>query len=335
VPRACVKVFTTLIGTGVQTVTGIVDSHGNPFVGKLVFFQGGNAALNAVSYQDSANNAYIDDRGADDGTSRMATALGDISLFGIKVVSGGVAGYSLIDYQSDVFFGGNFQGTSYVSAFRLGEFDITYNNARADSVMCVVLGGNDFNADYGFGLGNGTISTTSVPAALFNVGSAQAMTSTLGSSTGAGGSYLGYGWDTNGSGRGAVVYEVINQGGNGRGQLGDRCGVELSSGVYASAPVVSSWDALSLTVSGATGPTRYASFAFSGGGLAARAGSFNQPVSTGQQTISLGINAKWVVLAGTGITTSVSASTDRAEFAMGWTDAAHGVKSLARVTPEG
>lgn len=325
--KACVKVITTRTGTGVQTITGIVDRSGSPFVPTLVLFQSGNTALNAVSYQDSVNNACADDRGADDGTSRMSSGLADISRFGLKLACIGIGpSYSILDVQADIFFGGNLQGHASVTAFRLGECDITFdlNNRGGDSVMCAFLGGDDFEVDYGYGLTNGVMATTAQPAALFNVGSLQAMTSAGGgASTSAGGSSLGYGWDTNGSGRGAAVYEVINQGGNGRGQLTDRCGVSLGSGSFgAAAPVVSSWDANSLTIAGSVAGANYASFAFSGARLAARALAFTQPTEPGPQTINIGINAKWVVLAAVGIEASASPSTDRAEFAIGWTDGA-------------
>lgn len=309
----------------VQTVTGIRDRDLVSFVGSLAFIQSCNAPNNTLSYQTGLNNASVDDRGADDGVKGMSTALGDIGRFGGKLTAGGAGTrYSLVDYQADIFFGGNFQGYGRISAFRSGELDITWTlMARpGDVFLLTVFGPGEPFFEYGRGLQNGTTTTARRPFGIFNVGAVEPMSATLNIATGSAGNYLGYGWDCRDSNRGSVAYQNIDQSGNARGSKTDRCGlaIDTPSGVSGAVPAVTTWSDTSYTLTGGAGAINYTTFVLEGESGIARAGVFNAPLVPGTQTYALDLDAYWIVGASAGTPTATPFLTDQASFSMGWTN---------------
>lgn len=331
---ATIQVWTGIIPTppantlGPVLHNGIVDRFGNPITGKIAFFQSGDTVLNTLMYQDALNNAFVTDVGADTGLDRYSWGVGDIGRFGIKIcATGGGQTASQIDYQSDLFFAGNFQGAAAVPTvldFGPGSMLLNYTindvNRGNRSVMATVIDG-DFDLVYGGGTLAGDYATPSPAKALLNVASFMGMGHTTGLVTGAGGFSTGYGWDTYRNQRAVIAASITNQGGNARGQALDRMAGVPGGGAWANGPVyVSAWNPLSYTI---TGPSTlsYNRFAFCGDLLDANAGEFLMPADAGAvQDIDLGINAAWVIFSSCGLGDTDLPTTDRCELTMGWTD---------------
>lgn len=318
--KACVLVFPAKgIGPGVQTVTGVLDHEGNPFAGTLFEFHG-NTPLNTIAAP------YRRSYGTDDGVSvRRGQAVDEISLFGGKIMCSGSSGqYSLLDERSSTGFGGFIERRAYISAVRVGEFDITYdvNNRTGDSLMVTVFGGADLLTNVGT-LNPTTLSVGFPPEALLF---REQILSTASTATGGGDGQYGLGWATRLSGQGFSTIRVTGQGGNARYQRSDLCSALVDGGwplppVYTTAHerTVSSWDVLGAVVSGtANGQTQYVAV----GGIQAAAGVLTQPAGGGLQEIVTGLDNRVVFLSSVGAVASGSVQTDRAEWAYGAMSAA-------------
>lgn len=321
--QACVLPVVSRTGTGVQTVTGVVDQDAVAFVGKLAFLLSVGTIFDTLDYQTGINiTATVWNQGADTGVDGASSSMGDIDQFFSKVVStGDTRRYSLGDYQPDIFFGGNWQGYAYVSAFRSGEVDLTYdlNNRGGFGFLLVVLGGDDLVVDLNASMLSGVYSTTGAPVAVLAMSAAYPLGSTPTATTGAGGSQIAWGWDTRDGGRAVASASLVHMGGNGRGQLSDRLFTTISGSSFSGAPYVSAWEALSYTI--ADGYSAVCNqFAFSG--VRSYAGVTNLRTTVGQQSIELGIAAKWVKIVAVGIEASPLVDTSQFQLCVGWSDGA-------------
>lgn len=319
--KACVIPVVTRTGTGVQTVTGVVDQDGNAFVGKFVLAISVGALFNTISYQGGPNvTATVWNHGADTGVVGASGSTGDIDQFFAKVVStGDTSRYSIGDYQPDIFFGGNWQGYAYVSAFRSGELDITYdlNNRGGWGLLLVVLGGDDLLIDSGSSMTSGTYATSGVPTAVLALTTSYAMGAGKAATTGAGSRQMFWGWDAKDTGRGVAGFELIHFGGNSRGQITDRMWTAFSGAAYSGAAYVSAWGASSYTITSGFVSSAIR-FAFSG--VRSFAGAANLRTTVGTQVINLGIAARWVKIVTVGIQTSAVVDTTQAQYCVGWAD---------------
>lgn len=319
--KACVKLVASRVGVGVQTVTGIVDRDGLPFTGKVVLNLNLGVALNTLGYQSGANiTAVAYNHGIDNAVDGVGASVGDIDQFVAKIVStGDLRRYSFGDYQPDIFFGGNWQGYGYVSAFRSGELDITWalNNRGGFGMMLVVLGGDDLVLNYSAGVLSGTIATSGAPVAVLNLASSYVMGSAALATTGAGGRQMTWGWDTKFYGRATAAALMLNQAGNSRGLLSDRMFTTISGAAFSGAPRVSAWGGASYTIADgyAAGSN---TVAFSG--VRAYQTVFNLNTATGLQVVPIPIAAKWVKLVTVGAVASALVDTTQAQLCVGWTD---------------
>lgn len=322
--KACVKVFASKVGTGVQTVTGIVDSDGVTFAADRLIFIHTESVVNTLDWGDDLSNSMADNRGIASATQGASGSLADIGRHDIKIASTGFGRhYSLLDLQADDFFGGNFQGYGYVSAIRDGEFDITWDlqNRGGYAVIVAAFAGSDLTVDVIQSTLNGAHSTSTNPQGVFFWGDFGAFVSSpTDALIGAGGNDLQVGWDTRSSGRGIAAYTVGHQTGNARGTITDRClsGLSVSTG-WTSTGTISAWGGSSYTISGG-GSSSTAALAFCGTNIRTAAGSFRAPAVASQVSIPIGIKAKWVVIASVGVVPSPTASLNGASFSMGWTD---------------
>lgn len=319
--KACLVLATSQVGIGVQTLTGIEDRDGNPFVGKIAFAINTQSDFDTLAYQTGVNvTATVWNHGADDGTRGCSSSRGDIDQFFAKIAStGDTRRYSVGDYQPDIFFGGNWQGFAYISAFRLGELDLTwpFNNRGGFGLMLVVLGGDDLVFDAAQGLSTGTYSTSGQPVAVLTMSAAYAFGSSATATTGAGGAQIAWGWDTKVGGRAAALSLMINQAGNARGAVTDRMFASISGASFIGAPYVSNWDAASYDVSDGF-IVAGNQFAFSG--VAANAVEVPLRTTPGQQVIDLQIAARWVKIVAVGTIASATVDTSQAQLSIGWTD---------------
>lgn len=313
--KACVGTFSCPV-TAVPLVVSVpvVDRSGSQFIPTLILFQGGQAILNTIQYQNSLNNAFIDDKGASTATLQTGTAVGSINRFSFQTVSGGVGyHYPILDYQADVFFSGNFQMVARVTSIYLGGFDVTItSSSRINDWSFVALGGDDLIIEFPTNISgsaatnfNDTYYTSVQSKGIFSPGYSWPMNANdnfpPGYATGAGGGTQGYGWDTPDSGRGVSLYLITGQNGddNFACTRTDRMGGAISSaGVLNSqTPHVSSWGATSYVLSGApSGGLIGFHFSFGGDTTITKAGNFNSPGITGIQQIDLGLDARWVKL---------------------------------------
>ena len=310
--QACVLTFNVRSGTGTQTVTGVVDQNGNPFVGKFFFILGGQVAVDTLTAGGSANvNSYIWDMGVDNGTYAGASAQGD-NVFQFpptKIASGGVGnGGAFLDFQSDIFFGGTQQRNGYVSAIRSGEFDITFtlNNRTGDAYMVAVLGGDvDVNL-YPTGVasqttmrGGTTYPTVSTPKGLWTLQVQAPQAARNSPTTGAGGGASGFGFQTVDGSKGYISGIVGNfsqsGGANSRYQSTAEASADigLTVGSDTNKLSVATWGSSDFTtdVTTATGNGRIP-VAFSGASVRCASGAFTQVTATGTQTIDTGINPR-------------------------------------------
>lgn len=323
--KCCTLAFTTRSGVGVQTVTGVVDVDGNPFIGKFFIFQGAfcdNNVLKTLTH----NMGY--DMGVSDGVNGEANGFGDVFQFSAKICSGmGYAHYCVGDTHPDIFFGGAFDGAAYISAVRSGEFDLTWdqnNRGGSDTKLVTVFGGDDLTTSYN-GLTNVAVVTPTIPQGFLSMSTHGAgFGTTSGAFSGAGGQAVSIGFATRDGDQGAMGIHLQNQGINSRALLTDRytLGLDSSLGlpvINGTPRHVSSWDALSYTTTGSNIGGRD-ELAFCGSGIKTAGGSFIQQATVGNQTVTTGINAKWLMLATVGNTSSLVADASRCEWSLGWTD---------------
>lgn len=326
-PQVCTKVFASKIGTGVQTITGIEDINGVSFTPEMIMFFNTESVVNTLDWGDDFSNSVADNRGY----ARLGQGCGgsgaDIGRFGVKVASTGASsGYSVLDLQADVFFGGNYQGFGYVSDIRDGEFDITWDQQLRGgyAVLCACFAGPDLDLSFVQDTRNGSHTTAANPKGVFFNGKLFGMDDVPGTALiGAGGFSHIVGWDVNGSDRATVGYTIANQGGNARGSAADRCFADLttgSGGAWTYGATISSWGANSYTISGGT-TSAISALAFCGSSIRCASGRFSKPATTGNQTVVTGIKAHWLAITTVGLTDSVSNPTnDIVNFSFGMTD---------------
>lgn len=317
--KSWVGTFLPRTGTGTQTITGIVDRDGAAFTPKFVLFQSGYAALNILT-TTGTDTVYADFHGADNLTDPVAMTRADCLGAGVgkflggfqTPAGGGATQASLLDHDAAAAFGGVTYRLATVTAVASGSFTLTYtvNSRTGDAVLCTVLGGDDFDIDQHEEVTNGTITTTGPAQAVLTMSHSFSAQS-------------GWGWDTRESDRGVSICFVQNQGGNSRYQRSDTCAASVdvnTNTVVTGAPYVSAWGDTSYTIAGSSDIKAFTQFAFSGTDLIARAGVFTQPTTTGQQTVTLGLDAQWLMVVSRGAEAGTTLLTDQAETALGWTD---------------
>lgn len=327
--QACVLTFTAITASsGVQTITGVVDTDGNEFIGRTFLFYNGAVGNNSLAYGSSFGHAYAFNTGIDMGDGRGGSSgTADTTQFGVTISSGGSGyGYSLLDVGANAFFGGDINRLARVTAVRLGEFDITYNinTFGGDSVVCVILGGDSLEITEGYDPTNlQTIPTTSAPVGVVFT-RCQTPISTppaYGSATGAGGGGgAGIGWSTRDDAINESMH-ILGQGytTNVRYQRSTLTCVDVNPTTYVGqyGLTVASWGANSFTMSAGLNSGNSA-LAFSGSNVAARSGLLTQPLIGGTQTVDTGILPRLVILASYGAAPSTTALTDQAEIVVGF-----------------
>ncbi len=239
------------IGAGVQTITGVQDPLGS-FIGTCVFFQSGLAAVNTLACDGTGwYGTYTDSRGVETGSVRSAqSASGVYSGFNFKAQDSAqsLGDDSLVNCISDSFGSGVIDRAAKVTAFRSGEFDLTYttNTRTGDTVIAVVLA----EIDLAFtGSGNGTTSTPSKPQGLLALPTF-VPASSGGTSAATGGQNVPWGFATRDGDYGTATLNVVNQNNNYSAQLSTAFSAEVNgSGVLnAARPTVSAWGDTSLTI---------------------------------------------------------------------------------------
>ncbi len=327
--QACVLSFAVRSGVGTQTVSGVVDADGAPFVGKFFLFQSGYAVINTVTHGAAIPlNAYMDAHGASygaigSGGRGSASVCADVDASFKDVAGGETGGYSVVDFTAQPSFGGFFQRLAYVSAVASGSFTLTYdqNDRTGDSVLVTILGGDDFTVD-DMDLTNGVHVTTAKPQALL-VPPTPGMAGSLSSANSTGGRNYSWGWDTRDSERGASATKIFLLGTNVGMQVTDCIALALNADgtAFDSTPIVSAWNDLALTTSGNT-PDFIGTAAWSLGGdtLRSAAGALTQPLTTGIQTFDTGIDAKWIMFVSAGTVASPDPHNPEASTTVGWGD---------------
>jgi hypothetical protein len=322
--QCCITPISISAGETSVPVSNVVDRDGEEFAGKLFLVMSGNVAFNTLGYQTGLNNGFADYRGIATPTAGMAHASADIARFGGKICSdGGASGYSVLDLQADVFFGGNFQRRGYITDVQVGAYRIALDlNNRDGDVVIAVIGGDDLAVDaITSALFNGTFNTSAAPVGLLALSRGAGISETLSAVIGAGSSPMLWGWDTKESGRGCAAYVVGNQSGNSRVQLSDRFAAVIdTSSISGGVPVVEAWGQGSYSVSGATGTLSVQQVAFGGTGVKCAAGAFRLPAVDGQVTVDLGIDASFVMGMSIGAPPTTSLLTGEAHISYGWTD---------------
>jgi hypothetical protein len=323
--KACVVAWNARTGTGTQTVTGVVDAAGVPFMGSVLIPIVAYAADGVLT---NSGNAACWNIGIDTGTLAGASGSADVAvpiLFPsphyIKVSDAGQStNRSILDTGAQLFFGGYISRLAKVASWGVGSFTLQYdqNDRTGDTIIGVVLGGADLNIDIHYPLTNATYSTTAAPVGVLCLPVRGGIASSAGAANGtngAGGVALGIGWDTQAGGRGTATQFVINQGGNTRQQVTTAC--DIQSGAAA----VTAWGASSYTVTGVSGSAGTLHAAFSGSGIKADAGAITQPLVPGNQTITTTIPApRLVFLLSYGAPADPNQKTDAALTSLGFAD---------------
>ncbi len=148
VVQACVLTFTNRVGTGTQTITGVVDEDGDPFIASVFLFQSGFVAANTVQSGAAGVNAFETSIGVDTGASRSSISIPDCySVFNFKAAAGGVSfgDHSHIEGYVTNFSQFVFRTQAKVSAVRSGEFDLLYDlndSGGAYIIEVLALGGD-------------------------------------------------------------------------------------------------------------------------------------------------------------------------------------------------
>ena len=214
--KRCVLVFPAKgTGPGVQTVTGVSDPDTGAFIGEVVIFQSGLAGLNTLASGGAGIGTYTDSRGADNGSVRSAlSASGLYSGFNFKAADTGqsLGNHSIATVISDSFGSAVLDRQAKITAFRLGEFDITYdvNTRTGDYIIAIILAEIDVAFINNI---NGTYTTPSKPQGLIAL-PIPGLAASGGTSSGTGGNPVLWGYATRDADYGAANVLVVNQGNN-------------------------------------------------------------------------------------------------------------------------
>jgi len=312
--QACLVIMTITAGTGVKTITGVVDHTGAPFLGETFLFVG-NSGLNALEYAvgTSTPGARLS-LGIDD-TSAVHQCFGmenNISGSGGREDCAGVSDqFSVGSMHSQTFFGGAWWRLGYVSAVRSGEFDVTLttNVLSGDSYLVLVLAGGD--ASYGYVSNVAShYPTTHAPVTgvlfaseIFPIGGTHTGTTAQGS--------LGWGSAQLAPPAQAVMSIATAISGNSR-RLPITAATDPLSNLRSLTGFPS--DGFDLTA----GPIGASYVAFSG--CACASGVLTQPTTTGPQTIVTGIQNRFVLLAAINDPASDVWNAGAAEWSLGMAD---------------
>jgi hypothetical protein len=338
----------TDLTTGTFTVTGVVDgTTGTPFQGTWFMVQGGTTfSTDTILYQAInffSANAKSDVLGAQDLTQGSGGAQAERGQ-GFRQVNGAISsGYPILNLEATTLFGGIVTIAAYVSASRVGEFDVTmpFNSGNVTfttSFAIVVFGGDDLTVEFPNSTGipqlqDGNYPCSARPAAFFCLSASGAGPLGTSTATGAGGGQMGYGWEARDSGRGTATYLLAGQFGtpspspNSGVVCTDRLGVNFASGsaIDTPAPIVGAWhdSPPSVDITGSMGSGfGYAPVIFSGDLIQAVALDFTQdpdPI-TAMQTVALGIYPRWIMVASEGTDDLNTPSVTKLDHAIGWTD---------------
>ena len=329
---SCILAFQSLASPGTQTVSGVVDAQtGISFTPEVLIPLGGYAdVLNAVTNTDSRYHLDVGlhkvsaGAGGAKGTGSYQYNIFFPSPTYLKIDdSFDGTGYAFMDSAPFIFFGGLIYGTGYVSATASGSFDITWTAAARTSYRTVlVLGGTTWDLAVHPGISNTTYATASRARAALWFSGFNTYGTAKSAASGAGGTNMGLGFDVDGSNRGALSHFSQNQSTNARVQVFDRIDAQTDlAAITSGTPIVSAWGGTSgFTVSGASGALTALGLSFSGTDVRAKSGRFNVPAANGSFSVTLGINAKFVILMGVGAASSAAVRTDQASNCMGWTD---------------
>jgi len=302
-----------------QTITGVADEDG-PFVGTWFVFQSAYAALDTVTSGLFPINAYMDGRGLAFGAlfaggAGVANVTADVFLAGVKdSASMHSAAYSVTDFNAQLSFGGAGWRQAYVSAVASGTFDITYdqNDRTGDTVLCTVFGGDDLQFTEIVTPSTGSHATVAKPQGVIAFGVA-ALDTTRAAQTGTGGESVNRGWDTREGNRGSSYVAVpFGQNNNDTAQYTDTIFGQGGAGSVQ----VSGWGDTGIVITNTGGGSPM--LAVCGDDIRTAAGILTQPVSTGAQPFSTGINARWICFISNGYPADSGLQTVTAETAVGW-----------------
>jgi hypothetical protein len=306
--KCCTLFVDSRTGTGAQTVTGVVDRDGNPFIGKAFIFQG-STFKNVISYWAAGGghlfsqyDGAIYNSGYDGLTAstRLSNGFGDGDLLGIKQNSGGSAGdHSLLYCHTQAAFGGAIRRMGYITAVRSGEFDLQYdvNSTDPDTFNVTILGGDDLDVSFQRQDAFKTITPgfTPVVALLKN----QLLFSSSAISGGGGASW---GWALDDGSQMSMGTQLVDLGTNWSAYFTDKpvFTINNTTGAISSTNTItfgpSSWSYVN-NVPGIGAPLTL-------GGCVAACGTITQPSVTGFQTYTPGIDPKFIFIVGTGGTAS-------------------------------
>ncbi len=313
--KCCVLTFDTRSGTGVQTITGVVDNTGVAFVGKVFLFQSAYAPLNTLTSGAAPINRYMDSRGVDTGTLRSALLAVDVySGFNFKDGYGSLSlgDYSLIDTATTV------QRTASITAIRSGEFDLTYaTNARTgDAVLVLVLGGDDLTTAFTNTI-NGTYVTAAKPQGILALPVPTPAVSG-GTSTSAGGHSVSWGFATRDGVYGTSVLNVVSQGDNFSAQRTTAwsSAIDPTTGVLGSLATIAAWGDLSFTI--ANGQAATIPLALCGDQVRTSGGRLVQPLTAGTQIFDTGIAAKVILFFSVGQVEATTVYSTSGQQVTGW-----------------
>lgn len=312
--KRCIKLVTAKgTGAGVQTITSINDADdGLPFVGKFGWVIAGFLT----------NGTFVPwfnfDHGFDDGTTHFGSGAGEIEQFGSRIASGGSGNRSILDVSGNAFFGGDIFRKAYISAFRSGEADITYdtNDRTGDVFLLVILGGDDLSVQLGTGALGANATGFEPKGVLFKDNTVTATSPVV-----SGGAYPYFGFAAVDGNAGDLAIGMDSPGFvNGRYQRIDKAASTLVAGgpVLGNEVTVSAWGATSFTLAGAALNPPYA--AFGGDEIRAACGNGTQPVTTGAFNVETGIACKIFVAASFGKVAGTTVDTGEIEVAIGFFD---------------
>ncbi len=315
--RVAIIPFLAKSGTGVQTVTGVQDPTGS-FIGECVIFQSGWVAVNTVTSGAAGVGTYTDSRGVDTGTIRSAlSASGLYSPFNFKAQDGAqsLGDDSLVNCISDTFGSGVIDRSAKITAFRSGEFDLTYttNNRTGDTVIAIVIAEIDitFTSDT-----NGTKTTPSKPQGILAIPT-RVPASSGGTSVGTGGHNVPWGFATRDGDYGTACLNVVNQGSNFSAQLATAfsSGVDGSGVLAGDQPTISAWNDTSVVVANSASGGLGVPCVFSGDDVRCAGGHFAE----GTASFDTGISAGLLFFLSVGYSTpGVTVHSPVGQMASGW-----------------
>lgn len=331
VVKCCVLAVDARAGTGTQSFSGVVRdaSSGELFTPTFFLFQAGYAAANTVASGNYPINLAADFNGADTGLVRSAGCSGDVSnpTGGFKAADScaSLGDYSILDYGANAAFAGTIYRKAKITNIRSGGFDIQYdqNGRTGDVILITCFGGDGLTVESPPSpVNDGTHTTSATPHGLFSMKMQHMQASGL-TSTGAGGFTRYVGWASRESNvTGCVSYNCITEDPNYGGQRTDTfAGQITNAGAWgANKPIVSAWGDTSYTVAnGGTSIGGFFGVAFCGAEVVTAAGTLTQPLATGDQVFSTGINAKWIILAWGGPSDN-TIDTPTFQSVRGWSD---------------